>query len=85
MADLLGDPLTPIRERTALALTILAGLGDGKDAIVQNHTILGNLTVGLGDIEPSVRLKIAACLEMLARSWMGYCFVPFLRKMLIFF
>ncbi|RZB39707.1 rhabdoid tumor deletion region protein 1, partial [Asbolus verrucosus] len=71
LTDLLVDPLAPIRERAVLALSILAGSGDGKDAIVKNIILVENLKLCLGDTQPSIRLKTAACTEIIARTWMA--------------
>jgi hypothetical protein len=71
LADKLLDPLPPIRENAILVLTTLAGLGDGKEAIVRNSDLLENLLLCLGDEQMTVRLKVAACFEMIARSWMS--------------
>ncbi|KAI4459361.1 rtdr1 [Holotrichia oblita] len=69
MADLLVHDEPDIRERTCMALTIVSGLADGKAAIAQNKTILGNLSCLLNDSEAAVRLKAAECLYMLSEFW----------------
>lgn len=69
MADLLVHHEADIRERTCMALTIVSGLADGKAAVVQNKTILGNLARLLNDSEAAVRFKAAECLCSLSEFW----------------
>lgn len=70
MADLLTNNDPTIRERVCMALKTIAGLGDGKEAIVQNKLILENLSKLLHDDEAPVRIKAVALLEMVSRAWM---------------
>lgn len=74
MADLLSQPNPSVREVTCLALTTIAGLSDGKTAIVNNSLILNNLIKLLEDTKAAVRIKAAALLEMLAATWMSMYF-----------
>lgn len=71
MVDLLTNECPEIRERTCMALTAIACLGDGKDAIVKNYHVLVNLAHAVDDVDSAVRIKAACCLEMCSRSWMG--------------
>lgn len=71
LCDKLLEPLSPIRESAALALSILAELADGKEAIVQNDSIIENLLLCLGDQQTAVRLKAAACFRNVATSWIS--------------
>lgn len=69
MADLLQHEDPEIRERTCLALRVVAGLGDGKAAIVGNKTILTNLSNLFNDPKPQVRIKAAACIQRVSEFW----------------
>ncbi|KAJ3659140.1 hypothetical protein Zmor_010845 [Zophobas morio] len=71
LADKLLDPLPPVRESSVLLLSLFARLADGKEAIVKNKEILENLYLTLGDEQISIRLKSAACIELVSRSWMA--------------
>lgn len=71
MADLLSHQNPSVREVTCLALTTIAGLSDGKTAIINNRLIVDNLILLLEDTEADVRIKAASLLEMLAATWMS--------------
>lgn len=70
MADLLTHKDPTVRERVCMALRTIAGLGDGKQAIVSNSIILENLMKLLQDSESSVKIKAASCIEMISSTWM---------------
>lgn len=57
-----------------MALTTIAGLGDGRDAIVKNRMSLANIVPLVEDVVDAVRMKAAALLEMISRNWMGKYF-----------
>ncbi|KAF2905972.1 hypothetical protein ILUMI_00203 [Ignelater luminosus] len=71
MADLLAHNNPTIRERACMALTTIAGLSDGRDAIVKNHVSLTNIARLVEDAIDAVRIKAAALLEMISRNWMA--------------
>lgn len=71
MVDLLTHENETIRERTCMALTAIACLADGKDAIVKNFHMLVNLAHAVDDVDAAVRIKASCCIEMCSRSWMG--------------
>lgn len=70
MTDLIVNENPAIRERTCMALTAIACLADGKDAIVKNYHLLVNLVHAVDDVDAAVRIKAASCLEMCSRNWM---------------
>ncbi|XP_031344403.1 radial spoke head 14 homolog isoform X2 [Photinus pyralis] len=69
LADLLSHELPEIRERVCITLIILAGVADGRAAIVQNKLLLDNLAKLMDDQQSGLRFKAAMLLEMLSRSW----------------
>lgn len=71
MIDLLRSVSKEVRECICMALTVLAGLADGAEMLVKNTTFLENLAAVIEDPIPAVRMKAAALLSMLTRSWMG--------------
>lgn len=70
LVDLLAHEIPAIRQRTAFTLKVMAGVAMGKEAIVNNETLLKNLLDKVEDEYADVRIAVAACLEMVARYWM---------------
>lgn len=60
-----------IRERTCMALTIMAELDAGREMMCKNQILLEHLTLNVEDIVAPVRMKAAVLIEMLSRVWMG--------------
>lgn len=67
--DITTRPEPEVRERAFLLLKIIAGLGDGKEAIVTNGKVLERLKQGLLDVVELVRVKVTICLEEIASYW----------------
>lgn len=88
MADLLVDDDPTMRERVCMCLITIAGLADGKEAIVRNDLMLQNIKKLLDDEDPAVKTKVAALLEGISRYWMtadvlvDNDFIPLLLKRL---
>ncbi|XP_050303048.1 radial spoke head 14 homolog [Anthonomus grandis grandis] len=70
LADLLVHEMPAIRERTAYTLKVFAGVALGRQAIVDNQTLLINLLDKVEDDVAEVRIQVAACLEMISRFWL---------------
>lgn len=60
-----------IREASLLVLGTLGQLQEGREAITKNALLFKNLVLLMEDSEDSIRLKVAKCIEMLSRSWIG--------------
>lgn len=71
MADLIVHDDDIIRERTCMALTIMAELNSGRKMICKNKLLLDHLALAVEDIVPAVKMKAAVLIEMLSRVWMG--------------
>lgn len=71
MVDLLTSANMEIRERTCMALKVMAGSADACEMMVRNEGFLEALAMAVEDPSISVRVKAAALLEVLSRSWMG--------------
>lgn len=89
LADILVDDDPAFRERVCMALTTIAGLWDGKNAITRNEVLMTNLATLFQDDEGAVRIKAAACIEMVSRSWMNaddlvdFNFIPLILDLLL--
>lgn len=69
MIDLLLNKKVEIRERVCMTLTVMVGLSDACEMLVNNEIFLVNLAAVIEDVSPAVRIKAAALLEMLTRNW----------------
>lgn len=71
MADLMVHDEDVIRERTCMALTIMAELDAGREMMCKNQLLLDHLALIVEDTVSPVRMKAAVLIEMLSRVWMG--------------
>ncbi|CAG9767017.1 unnamed protein product [Ceutorhynchus assimilis] len=69
MVDLIYHETSSVREKTAHALKSIAGVAEGKVAIVENDSLMNNLLDRVEDQFTEIRLQTAACIEMIARYW----------------
>lgn len=71
MFDLLLSKSKEIRECCLMALSIMVGLADGREILVNNRTFLENLAAVIEDPSPAVRVKAATLMEMVSKTWMA--------------